>query len=103
MIDPMLLHRHTGCLTVTIYSLDGSIERCNLSFKDTTLFDFIGEACARIFTNLTTQVAIRTRPENWKIIRFSPENCFLSAEQIDGEPLKIVLDDPERLSFLLQQ
>lgn len=97
-MDNLLLSQlHSGPLMVIIHSLDGGTDSVKLNLTKVTLFTYIGEACARIFTNLTTQLTIYTCPERWEIISFSPEEQKLEARQIGGEPLKVRADDPEKL------
>lgn len=94
----LLLVKHTGPLTVTIITLDKSVHSWKLDFKDTTLFDYIGNACARIFTNLTTKLSVEARLEDWEILKFSREDRILKVKQIGGEPLRIEEDDTEKLA-----
>jgi len=101
MADRLMAQKYTGPLRVIIHTLGGDVHSFTLDFRDTTLFEYIGEACGRIFTNLTTQPTIRTSPDDWKILNFSPEKEELEVIQIGGEPLKIEDDDPERLAIIL--
>jgi len=94
----VLLTNYVGPLNVIIHTLGGETH----SFQPNllhggTLLDYLGHACAVIFTNLTTQLTIETGPEDWKIIRFSAEDAVLEVQQVGGKPLKAEGDDPKRL------
>jgi hypothetical protein len=102
MADALMTRKYTGPLCVTLHTLEGYIDSITLNFRDTTIFEYIGEACGRIFTNLTTQHFIQTGPEDWKVLNFSPEKRKLEVVQIAGEPLKIKDDDLERLASIVE-
>ena len=97
MTDVSLDQKHTGELLVIVSTLAGDVEHWKWDDNNATLFEYIGHACVRIFTNMTTYPVIRTRPADWKIINFSPEEGILEAEQIDGEPLTLKEDNTKRL------
>ena len=101
MTDSLLSQKHSGPLKVIIHPL-GSRESYSFTphFKDSTLFDYVGHACACIFTNMTTQLSVCTGPEDWEIVRFSPDEGILEILQVGGEELTVEEDDPERLSYL---
>lgn len=100
-MDNLLSQKYTGPLTVTVHTIEaGKVDSVTLNFKDTTLFEYIGEACGRIFTNLTSRLTVQTSPENWKIISFSPEKQKLEVLQVSGEELKIEKDDPQGLDTI---
>jgi hypothetical protein len=101
-VDPLLKHKHSGRLKVIIHTIGGLVQSFALDFEETSLFAYIGEACARIFTNMTTVLSIQTCPEDWSIMRYSPEDQILEAQQISGDDLDIVDDDDERLSWMIE-
>ena len=103
MTSPLLSQKHSGLLKVVIHPLGSGESFISMkNFKDTTLFEYLGYACACIFTNLTTQLSVSIRLEDWEVIRFSTEEGVLEVLQVGGEALTIETDDPERLSFLFE-
>ena len=102
MTDPLLSQKYSGLLKVIIHPL-GSTESFSdmKNFKDSTLFEYLGYACACIFTNLTTRLSVCIESKDWEIVRFAPDEGILEVLQVGGQELTIEEDDPERLSFLL--
>jgi len=102
MINSSLLleQKYTGPLKVIIHTSEGVVESFKLNFTDTTLFVYVGQACAVIFTNLTTSLTVESRAEDWEVISFSPEKQILEVQQVGGEILKIEDDNLERLDEL---
>jgi hypothetical protein len=98
-----LLRKFNGPLTVTLI-IGG---RTYQDFKHlcliggTTLFDYVGQAAAVIFTNMTAQLVIRTAPQDWEIIEFSPAKQILTVRQVGGEKLVLKEEDGVKLSGIL--
>lgn len=69
--------------------------------RQITLFDYVGQACAVLATNLTTQLQVETRPQDWEIVRFSPEEKLLIVKQVVGKIIEEKPDDPEKLNLFL--
>lgn len=93
-----LLKKYSGPLRVFIETPSGEIWEDFKNFKEgSTLFDYVGQAAACIFTNLTTWLCIRTSPEDWEIKEFSPAEGILWVKQVGGEPLEYEEDDAEKL------
>lgn len=100
MTDAEMDIRYSGPLMVIIHSLSGEIEQFTPNYREeSSLFEYIGHACACQFTNMSTRLSIITHPDHWKIIKFSSEEQVLEVEQIDGEPLTTEEDDPEFLEY----
>ena len=99
--DPLLKKVHTGPLTIIVHTRDGEIYSYCLDFVDSTLFEYIGEACGRIFTNSTTKLSIQTCPGHWKVLKFSPQERVLEVLQVAGENFVIEEDNFEGLRRLL--
>lgn len=103
MTVPLLSQKHSGLLKVIIHPLGSGESFSSMkNFKDSTLFEYLGYACACIFTNLTTQLSVSTRLDDWEIVRFAPDEGVLEVLQVGGDELIIEEDDPERLSFLFE-
>lgn len=102
MTDFLLSQKYSGPLKVIIHPL-GSEEPFSFTphFRDSTLFDYVGHACACIFTNMTTQLSVCTRPEDWEVVRFAPDESILEVLQVGGEELEIETDDPQRFLYFL--
>lgn len=91
----LLHHKYEGKLTVVIknvgdWTLD--FQKEILGFQS-TLFDYVGQACAILCTNLTTRLQIKTRLEDWQVIRFSPKKKILEVIQVGGEEIFTPEDD----------
>jgi hypothetical protein len=97
--DPLLARKHSGPLKIIIHTRYGESYAWSFNpiLDDLTLFEYIGHACACIFTNMTTRLSITTSPGDWKILEFSPQKKKLVVLQIDGENLTIEEDDDEKL------
>jgi len=97
-IKSSLLEKHSGPLRVFIETPSGEIWNDFKNFGEgATLFEYVGQAAACIFTNLTTRLRIKTAPEDWEIQEFSPTEGILRVKQIGGEPLEYEEDEPEKL------
>jgi len=99
--DCSLLRKYRGCLRVFIRAPSGAVfstlKDLSQMMPDATLFDYVAQAAANIFTNLTTRLSIATAPDHWEVEEFLPEQGILRVKQIAGEPLALVEDDPTRL------
>ncbi|MBM3303729.1 MAG: hypothetical protein FJY76_01420 [Candidatus Aenigmarchaeota archaeon] len=82
---PWLEERYCGPLTVTIHTLGGKVGSfyLDLSAPDLTLFDYVGQACASLFTHMK-KPTIRTYIDDWCLLRFSPEEQVLEVRQVGG-------------------
>ena len=81
---------YQGSLCVIVHTLSGFTEKCIKDFcpeitgGDSTLFDYVGNACASLFTNMTTRLSVKTCPEDWEVVRFEPKEGILEVRQIGG-------------------
>jgi len=91
---------YSGLLHVFITTMSGEVfddwKHLHL-VKGATLFDYVGQALACIFCNMTTCLQIESCPSCWEVEEFSPEKGILRVRQIDGEPLEFQEDDPRKL------
>jgi len=96
--------RFSGPLTVSIivgaevYTEEKDFRECIVG--PTTLFDYVGSTAATVFTNLTTRLSIKTCPEEWQVLEFSPEARILKVVKVAGEQWEIQEDNPERLGLI---
>ncbi|KKU90841.1 MAG: hypothetical protein UY23_C0006G0050 [Candidatus Jorgensenbacteria bacterium GW2011_GWA1_48_11] len=100
MSEHPLEQKFGGSLRVIIRTLGGETHEFTPQFVEGSLFDYVGHACACIFTNMTTQLSVAMRPDDWIVIRFSCADRILEVQQIGGEPLVVQKDDTERLAAL---
>lgn len=94
---------YQGPLRVIVHTLRGFTEEFQKDLRpeivggDSTLFEYVGNACACIFTNMTTRLQVETCPNDWEVIRFDPQKRILEVRQISGPDLLIEPDDQEKL------
>jgi hypothetical protein len=100
----LLRQFHKGPLLVVVHISRVELYSQELNFRfierGLTLFEYIGEACARIFTNMTTRLSVSVDVRDWMILEYLPKEGILQVFKIGGEPLCIEEDDPERLECL---
>jgi len=92
-----LHQRYDGQLLVIIHTLSGLTEHFQCGIKDSTLFEYVGHACACIFTNMTTRLSVSTCEKDWRIIKFEPKEGVLEVRQVSGPNLEFEPDEGQRL------
>ena len=86
MSNPLLFEQYSGPLRVIIKG----VGEFTPNFFDTSLFTYIGHSFGCLTTDLEKNLSVETKPDDWIVLRFSPEERILEVEKRNTLRIRII-------------